>query len=434
MTAHALRRRYAILSAVVFTSTGLRLPVTVVLMRERGLSFGGIGIVTATMAAVVLVLELPTGGLADALGRRPVLLAAGALDLAALAIFVIARSPVAFMVAWGVEGASRALESGPLDSWYVDAAVAQDVQADIERGLSWSNVALSLAVALSGLAVAGLVSLPSIGGLDPLVLPVLAAIVARLAAIVAVAVVVREPRRHHGRGATLAGVLAAPRVVRNTLGIVRRSPAQRSLASVELLWGAGLVGVELLAGPRLSDLMGGERQGVAAYGLAIAAGWTLSAVGAAAAGRLTARLGSPARAGAVLRIAQGGAALAMAAVAGPAGLLVGYLAFYLVHGPSNVVHYGLVHRLTDSEHRTAMVSVNSLTSRVGGLVGSLALGAIAQSAGIPASWVGSAILLAVAAPLYRIAGRGRTVTGVVAGRVSGPAQRDDGRLVESPSR
>ena len=91
----------------------------------------------------------------------------------------------------------------------------------------------------------------------------------------------------------------------------------------------------------------------------------------------------------------------MAVLAGPAGLLLGYLAFYLVHGPSNAVHYGMVHRLTDAEHRTAMVSVNSLTSRVGAFAGGLGLGAVAESAGIPAAWVGAAILLAAAAPLYR---------------------------------
>ena len=222
--------------------------------------------------------------------------------------------------------------------------------------------------------------------------------------------------------------------MRDTVGMLRRSAAQRSLAAVELLWGAGLVGVELLVGPRLSDLLGGEREGVAAYGIAIAAGWTLAAVGAAGAGRLTARLGSPAGPGALLRLVQGGAALVMAVLAGPAGLLLGYLAFYLVHGPSNAVHYGMVHRLTDAEHRTAMVSVNSLTSRVGAFAGGLGLGAVAESAGIPAAWVGAAILLAAAAPLYRVAGRGRTVTGVVSSTVPGPDHRDDERVLASSSR
>ncbi len=33
-------------------------------------------------------------------------------------------------------------------------------------------------------------------------------------------------------------------------------------------------------------------------------------------------------------------------VAGPAGLLAGYLGFYLVHGAANVAHAGLLNRST----------------------------------------------------------------------------------------
>ena len=73
-----------------------------------------------------------------------------------------------------------------------------------------------------------------------------------------------------------------------------------------------------------------------------------------------ARLGSPARAGAVLRVAQVRGHAVMAAVSGAAGLLAGYLTFSLVHEPSNAVTTAWS-SLTDAEHRTAMVSVNSLT-------------------------------------------------------------------------
>jgi hypothetical protein len=410
VTDRALRRRYASLSALLFVPTGLLLPVTALLMRTRGLSLDEIGLVAACMSVVVLVLELPTGGLADVVGRRPLLLAAGALEATAVVLVLVARSPAAFAGAWCVLGASRALGSGPLEAWYVDAAVAADPSADIEKGLAAGASALSLAVAAAGLSSAALVSVPT-GDVDPLLVPVVVALVAGLAGMAAVAVVVREPHRHLGLRSLLAGARGAPAAVRGTLAVVRRSAPLASLASVEVLWGAGLTGVELLVGPRLGDLLGGEREAVAAYGVAIAAGWTLSAAGAAGTTRLTALLGSPARAGAALRVGQGLAALVMALAAGPTGLLVGYLAFYVVHGPSNAVHYGMVHRLTTAEHRTAMVSLNSLAARLGGVVGALGLGALARAAGIPVAWVGAALLLAAAAPLYRVAGRGRRVTG-----------------------
>ncbi len=72
----ALTRRFVVLSALRWFPTGLLIPLTAVLMQSRGLSLAEIGLVAAAQGVVVVLLELPTGGLADALGRRPVLLAA----------------------------------------------------------------------------------------------------------------------------------------------------------------------------------------------------------------------------------------------------------------------------------------------------------------------------------------------------------------------
>jgi len=67
----------------------------------------------------------------------------------------------------------------------------------------------------------------------------------------------------------------------------------------------------------------------------------------------------------------------------------------------------MVHRLTGPQQRTTVVSANSLAARLGGIAGSTGLGAVATASGIPAAWVIAAIVLAAAAPLYAIAGRGR---------------------------
>jgi MFS transporter, DHA1 family, tetracycline resistance protein len=403
-----LRRRYVVLSALRFLPTGLLIPVTAVFMQSRGLSLAQIGVAVATQSVVVIVLELPTGGLADALGRRPVLLLATVIDLVAMVLFVTADGPRMFALAWAVEGVYRALESGPLDAWYVDSALEADRDADLERGLAASSTSLALAIAAGGLAAAGLAALPPVGGIDPLALPILAAIALRVVDLAAIAALVTEPRRARGPRAAWGASKAAPEVVRRTLRLLASSSALLALVAVELLWGAGLTGVELLSGPRLADLLGAER-GVTTFGVTVAAGWLLSAAGSASTARITALAGSPARAGVALRLAQGGAALVMAVVAGPIGLVTGYLAFYVVHGPANVVHYSMVHRLTTAEHRTTMVSANSLAGRLGGAGAAIGLGALATSAGIPAAWLVAAALLAGGAPLYRVAGRTRPV-------------------------
>ena len=141
-------------------------------------------------------------------------------------------------------------------------------------------------------------------------------------------------------------------------------------------------------------------------GIASAVAWTMCAGGSALTGWFSRIVGGgPARAGAAGRIAQGAAVALAAVVAGPAGLLAGYFAFYLVHGAANAVHYGMVHRLVDAEHRATIISASSVATRLGGIVAGVVLGAVAAGAGIPTALGAAAALLAVAAPLYRVAGR-----------------------------
>jgi predicted MFS family arabinose efflux permease len=399
--------RFVALNALRWLPTGLLIPVTAVLMQSRGLSLAQIGLVMAVQGGVVIVLELPTGGLADALGRRPVLLVASVVDLASLTLLLTAHTPAAFMVAGAVQGVFRALESGPLEAWFVDTSLGIEPRAPIERGLARGAAAIGLAISSGALAAAGLSVLPPVGGVDPLALPVVAALGLRVVDIVALALLVTEDGTRLDVSVARASVAAAPGVVRSTVRLVTHSRGLLALVAVELLWGAGIVAVELFSGPRMVELLGDPERGVAVFALAVAAGWSISALGSAATGRLTAFLGGPARAGAVLRVVQGAAVAVMALGGGPLGLVTGYLGFYLVHGSANVVHYGMVHRLVDADHRTTVVSANSLASRLGGAAGTTGLGALATGAGIPAALAVAACVLAAAAPLYLVARRPR---------------------------
>jgi hypothetical protein len=402
-------RRFVALNALRWLPTGLLIPVTAVLMQSRGLSLAQIGLVMAVQSSIVIALELPTGGLCDALGRRPVLLVASALDGASLLLLLTAHSPGTFMLAGAVQGVFRALDSGPLEAWYVDTTLRLEPDAVIERGLGHGVSALGLAISAGALASAGLASLPSIAGVDPLAVPVAAALGLRIIDSGALALLVTEDRARFDLGMVRAGATAAPAIVRSTVRLVRHNRALTALVAVELTWGAGMVAVELFSGPRMVELLGDPERGVAVFALAASAGWLISAVGSAASGRLSALLGGgPARAGAVLRLVQGAAVVVMAVGGGPLGLVTGYLGFYLVHGSANVVHYGMVHRLVDDDHRATVVSANSLASRVGAIGAGAGLSALATGAGIPAALALAAALLAAGAPLYRIAGRSPT--------------------------
>ena len=83
-------RRFLVLTALRWLPVGLLAPIFVLIPLSRGLSLTEIGLVFAIQGLVVLALELPTGGLSDALGRRPVLLLASVVAILSMGLFTIA--------------------------------------------------------------------------------------------------------------------------------------------------------------------------------------------------------------------------------------------------------------------------------------------------------------------------------------------------------
>jgi MFS family permease len=393
-----LRRHFVLLSFLRWFGVGAMIPTTVILFQSRGLSLAQIGLAAAVQSIVVLLLELPTGGLADTLGARRVLLLACAFDLAALALVLRADTFLLIVLAWGVMGIFRALDSGPLEAWYVDRALAFDPGADIERGIAHGGAAISAAIASGSLVAALLVIV------GPLALPVVFALVLRVVDIAAIArFVTDDPLRRAGARQAMADV---PTVVRAGVSLVKGSTALRALILIELTWSAGMVAVEALSGPKLFEIFGDPERGVAVLAITAAAGWGLSAVGSASTPRFVDWCGSPARAGIASRFIQGGAVVVMAIVAGPVGVVTGYLGFYLVHGAANAVHYGMVHRLVDDGRRATVLSLSSFVARIGAASADAGLGVVATTVGIGPAFGIAAVLLVIGAPLYRVAGRG----------------------------
>ncbi len=135
MTGAAATRRYAVLSFLLWLPAGLYLVPLVLLMLERGLSVATVAVVGVAYGLTVAVCELPTGGLADVLGRRPVLIASAVAGAAGLLLLGLAGTVALLVLSAMLRGLARALSTGPLEAWYVDAAQAADPDVAVERGL-----------------------------------------------------------------------------------------------------------------------------------------------------------------------------------------------------------------------------------------------------------------------------------------------------------
>ena len=399
LDARGARRRYLVLIGLRWLPTGLLIPVTVLLALSRGLSLTEIGLIFSIQGLVVLALELPTGGLSDALGRRPVLILASVVGLLSLGVLYVADSVALFALATLLQGIFRALDSGPLESWYVDATLAAEPGAEIEKGLSAGSTVLSVAIAIGALASGVLVAIDPFEAVPTLALPILVALGLGVVNLIAILMLMREIRVAHGVTAVVDSVRDVPRVIRDGIGLLRGSQVLLALVAVELFWGFAMVTFESFFPIRLSEILGDTDQAAAVMGPVSSIAWFVSAAGAAGVVLISARIGV-ARSAALLRVVQGLTIVAMGLIAGPLGVVVAYLACYLAHGASNPMHMTLLHREVDGPHRTTVLSMNSMVSQPAGALGAITLAVLADGTSLSTAMVVGGIICALAAPLY----------------------------------
>jgi MFS family permease len=412
MTSEGLTRNFVLLRALRWLPLGLVLPFLVITPAARGLSLGAIGAVFAVHSAVALALEVPSGALADMVGRRGVLLAGAALTTASLLIFAVADAVETFMASVGLLAAGRALISGSLEAWYVDSLRSLDPAAPLSRGLSRGTAAEGIAMAAGALVAGGLVSLVGTsdpdGALSGYGVAALAGALAAVAYLIAVAALVHEragraresigearesiARRAATVFATARDELAASVTVR--IVIVTGVALGMSFAAVELLWQ-----------PRLADLLGESDAHGVVFGALAAASMLAVALGAGVSERVNRRIGL--RPAYLSGLGLGAVAIAFLGVpVAPAAFAVIYLLAYLAMGLSDPLHFELLNEEVGPTARATLISAEALAAQGGALVANLGVGVLASAHGPGLAWAiaGSLLTLttlAVAAPLYR---------------------------------
>jgi predicted MFS family arabinose efflux permease len=400
-----VRRRFLVLLALRWLPTGLMIPVLVLLLLERGLTLAQLGLIFAAQGLVVLVLELPTGGFADALGRRRVLLIASVFEVGAIVLLIAADSVAVLALAFALFGVYRALESGPLDSWYVDTAQALDPEADIERGLSLGAIVLGVAVGAGSLMSSAIVALDPLSAVDALVTPLIVALVLIGVEFVAISILMTESPPPVSSSGLRQVLVEVPAIIVGSVRTVRASTVLIALVAVEFLWGFGMISFETFTPARLATVMGNADQAATVLGPASTGAWLAAAGGAALVPVLTRRW-RPGYAAAGLRIAQGVTVLGIAFALGSVGVVVAYVLTVGINGASNPIHQAMLHRaIVEPGSRATMVSVNSLTGQAGGMLGGIGLGMLADATSLTTAIVVGAIFLSAAAPLYLIVAR-----------------------------
>lgn len=372
---------------------GLLLPIFVVLMLDAGLSLVEIGVALALQSIAALLVEVPAGVAADRWGQRSVLLVGSAIRVAGLVVLLQAMSFEAFALAWALEGAARALDSGCLDAWYVNEmgpAKQSDVAA---RTFSLGGTVIGLSVA-AGSALTALIGLlvRQTGG-DALVLPVVVALIVQGAHFLTAAGALDVRRTVRREDATPVKSHRLPRGVWQATLLM--------LFTSELLWGFGMAGVEILWQPQLvgtdTDALSSD---VALLGVVSTTAWVASAFGAwLSSTRPVQRLGRQ-TASVISRVLQAAVVMVFALADQLPALVLAYTAVYALHGASNPLHVALLHENATDDKRSTVASINSFSAQVAGVAGTLMLPGLAGVWSVTTSLVVAAVIIAFSAIPY----------------------------------
>lgn len=385
---------------------GVIVAVTALALHGRGLGVGEIGGLFAVYAAVTLIAELPFGGLADGVGRKPVFLLATVASLMASVVFLVADSFWPLAASFGLVGLGRALRSGTLDAWYVEGLHARAPGVEIQPLLARAQTANFAGFgfgAIAGGYLPGLVAGndPS----DPLIgrtvydVSYAAGLALTLVVFVYTVLLIREPARTLNGAVMLRAIRAVPGTIRDGARLVISHPALLLLFAILTLMLFATNPVEVLW-PTVVQAMLDPERAAGMVGLLTAGYFLAIAAGASLAGRFNLifrrrHAASLAAALGALIVCQ----IVLALQGSLIGFVVAFLLFSVVLGLSDTPAVSILHAHTPDNRRSTILSVQSLLKQLGAMVGLLILGWIGETEGVGIAWITGAGGLAAAAVL-----------------------------------
>jgi MFS family permease len=385
---------YYTLAGLYTLSAALIWGVNTLFLLDAGLSFFEVFVANAAFSVGLVVFEIPTGVVADTLGRRMSFLFSvsvlGGTTLLYVGLAQIGAGVVAFAIVSVFMGLGFTFYSGAMEAWLVDALGVTGFRGILDpvfaRGQQITGVAMLVGTIGGGL----------LGQVD-LAFPYLV------------------------RSALLAAVFVVAYIVMHDLGFTPRRVTARELpgevarngkAGVEFGWGQRRLRLLMLAAcvqggfftwafyasqPYLLELLDSDAiwvSGFVAAGVALSmiAGNQVVNVASRYCGRRT-----------TLLLAAAALQTFAAVVMGLSGSFwVALGAFLLVTasmGVTSPVRSAYLHQIVPTEQRATVVSFDSMVSSAGGIGGQVGLGALGEARAVGSAFVVGGVATAASIPL-----------------------------------
>jgi MFS family permease len=386
---------YYVLAGLYTLSAAAIWGVNTLFLLDAGLSFFEVFVANAAYSLGTVIFEIPTGVVADTLGRRMSFLLSAAVLAASTVLYVGLAEVDAGVVAFAGASILMALGftfySGAMEAWIVDALAATGYRGVLDhvfaRGQQVTGAAMLLGTVGGGF----------LGQID-LSLPYLLRSLLLVAVFVVAFVVMHDigftPRR-------VPKSRLPAEVAKNARAGVAFGWAQRPIRLLMLaaaLETGFLFWAFYAAQPYLLDLLDSDAVWIAG---AVAAGIALATI---AGNQIVDVVSRRCAKRTTLLLWAGGLQTVAAIAIGLAGSFwVALFALLLLSvgvGITGPVRQSYLHQLIPSEQRATVISFDSMVSGAGGVGGQVGLGALGEARSVGTAFVVGGMATAVALPLF----------------------------------
>ena len=409
LTLARLKRRYFTITALFWFANVLPAAILVLFAQARGLDLLQVGFVFGAYTLTIVLLEVPTGGLADTMGRRRVTLIAVGVLLISHLILASAFTFWQFLAFAFVGGTGRALISGAPEAWFIDGLKTIDEKMDIQPPLAqaevFSTTALALATLLGGFLPDWFAFLPDTETalLAPLSVPILGSALCFVLLGVAVFTLMLEPRLVLTEDDDTAGIAKLSKLLKEAFVLSASSSTILLLLLTNVLSGFALLGLENFWQPFFSNLLGERERNTYLFGIILAGSFGLVSLGSLTSIGLSRLLNKRyALIAAIAEVAQAGFIVLLAFqtnvfVAAPLFWMT-----YFSRGVMGSPQATLLNNEVPNAKRSSMLSIQSLTFSLGGFLGSVSLGYLADTFSIQVAWTVGGAPLVIAVICYLV--------------------------------
>ena len=399
----AARRHIRVFQAHQFLdrfAMGLTVAVVALALIDRGMDLLQISLLFAVYSVTTMAMELPFGGLADTIGRKPVFLSAVAASVFSLGLFLSSNDFVVLALSFAFIGLGRALRSGTLDAWFVETFRTMAPGVDVQPALAkaqWANaVGLAFGAICGGLLPDAFGHLASQRGFSVYGVSYGASLILMMVLFVYTLVAIAEAPRALTPRPLAQGFKEVPAVITEASLLAFRHRILSMLLLALALFLMATNPVEVFWPTHIKGMLD-EGYANTAIGVLTATYFFSIAMGAALSPRIN-RLFR--RQNAVsLSVAFGCLAALQVALAFQSEIasFVGvFILFSIVLGATETPASSILHTCVDNHQRSTMLSLRSLVQQLGAAIGLMMFGALAEGYSLPVAWITGAAFLMIA--------------------------------------